>query len=60
MDAQPDVKPNTNVVGAGETGDVKEEGEEMEDDEEAETDEDDDDDGLDIVVTAPQRSIDFR
>lgn len=32
----------------------------QEDEEEGEDDDDDDDDGLDIVVTAPQRSMDFR
>jgi hypothetical protein len=59
MDEEPDVKPSVNTVDAGETGDAREEGEEMEDDEEGETDEDDDD-GFDIVVAAPQRSMDFR
>jgi pre-mRNA 3'-end-processing factor FIP1 len=45
------------------SGEAAREDEDMEDDEEEgeeEEDEDDEDDGLDIVVTAPQRSMDFR
>ncbi|KAJ9119634.1 hypothetical protein QFC22_003343 [Naganishia vaughanmartiniae] len=38
----------------------EEDGEMEEDDEEGEEEEEDDDDGLDIVVSAPQRSVDFR
>ena len=60
MDGTPDVKPDTEAGDAGETGEAKEEGEEMDDEEEGETEEDEDDDGLDIVVAAPQRSMDFR
>lgn len=60
MDDTSDVKPDAKGADAGETGQAEEEGDEMDDEEEGETEEDEDDDGLDIVVAAPQRSMDFR
>jgi ribosomal protein L12E/L44/L45/RPP1/RPP2 len=60
MNDIPDVKHAADGSNAGETGAAKAEGEELEDDEEGDTEEDEDDDGLDIVVAAPQRSMDFR
>lgn len=62
MEEKPSVAaPQAGAANGGETG--MEGGEEMQEDEEEgeeEEDEDDEDDGLDIVVTAPQRSMDFR
>lgn len=65
LDPGPEEKPSTTappVVSHGrEDSPLTEEEEDMqEDEEEGEDDDDDDDDGLDIVVTAPQRSMDFR
>jgi hypothetical protein len=60
-------KPSTAAVkteteNGGDAGPSGEDEEEMQEDEEEgeDEDEDDEDDGLDIVVTAPQRSMDFR